>query len=138
MKKIIAILLLPLYLFSVIGFNLHLHYCGGELAAASIITNAGCDCEDGTNGIITEDDGCCKNESQFKKFDTEHALKNVSIFNEYNNLVIAAKVIDFNNFTTFNFNKVVYNYKALFDTGPPRLLKNTKILLLNCSLKLCA
>jgi hypothetical protein len=138
LKKLIAILLLPVYLFSIIGFNVHLHYCGGTLAASSIITKASCDCEDASNGEITEEDGCCKNETSFKKFDTEHALKSVAF--PINSDIIKGilklnypVIIKKNNDAQVASNKIVFA-----DTGPPRQQKNTKILLLYCALKLCA
>ena len=57
MRKILAILLLSLYLLSSIGFTVNAHYCGGDLAAVALFDNASCCCDDQGKA-----DDCCKNE----------------------------------------------------------------------------
>lgn len=61
LKQKLAIGLCAFYIFSVIGFALSMHFCGGKLAAVAINSDkATCKfCK--TAPVEKNDDGCCKN-----------------------------------------------------------------------------
>lgn len=68
MKRIAGILALSLYLISITGVAVKLHYCGEELSAVIFSgADADCGCDEGC-----EDDGCCHDQNYFFKVKTDH------------------------------------------------------------------
>ena len=72
MKKIIFTILTFFYLGTSSGFAMHLHYCMGILIETSFVENTLDDCENcGMERSLTEDNGCCSEESQQLKVDNK-------------------------------------------------------------------
>lgn len=76
MKRSVAIIFALLYISSVSGWALNLHYCGGELNCISLLVKDDCcACPD------EEEPGCCSDEGLFiKASDDSHTSVNTPVF----------------------------------------------------------
>jgi len=76
MKRVVAIILTLLYLSSVSGLALNLHYCEGELNCVSLwVKDDCCACPE------EEKSGCCSDEGIYiKAFDDSHTAANSTTF----------------------------------------------------------
>ena len=76
MKRIVAIIFALLYIGSVSGWALNLHYCGGELNCVSLwVEDDCCACPD------EEEPGCCNDEGIYiKASDDSHTAGNSITF----------------------------------------------------------
>lgn len=76
MKRLCSILFALLYLSSVSGWALNLHYCGGELNCISLLVKDDCcACPD------EEEPGCCSDEGVYiKASDDSHTAGNAPTF----------------------------------------------------------
>ncbi|MBX7242950.1 MAG: hypothetical protein K1X92_14505 [Bacteroidia bacterium] len=71
MKKGVTFLFMLVYLVYCNGVNIHLHYCGENIASVSaFIPWGGCMCEDSSE---EETDDCCKDEIKSVKSGESHA-----------------------------------------------------------------
>lgn len=70
MKKFAAIFAVSLYLLSITGVAVKLHFCGEELNAVIFSgADADCGCEVGC-----EEDGCCHDKAFYLKVQTDHVV----------------------------------------------------------------
>jgi hypothetical protein len=69
MRRLLSIIMLPIYLLATGGMAIAKHYCGGELEHVSFVGNSDCCCSDEACGDNSEasDEGCCKDEIDYLK-----------------------------------------------------------------------
>ena len=53
-----------MYVFSAVGVKIVAHYCGGELEKVALFSKPTSCCGEDEDTEMTEEDGCCKNDSQ--------------------------------------------------------------------------
>lgn len=113
MKRSVAIIFALLYIGSVSGWALNLHFCGGELNCISLLVKDDCcACPE------EEEPGCCSDEGLYiKASDDSHTAGNSTTFSLDAALVSAPLSFSI---PTYNIvsNCTVYNYCA-FDLPPP-------------------
>ncbi len=68
MKKFAAIFAVSLYILSITGVAVRLHFCGEELSAVIFSgADADCGCDEGC-----EEEGCCHDQNFYLKVHTDH------------------------------------------------------------------
>ena len=82
MKKIILISLLAVYSIATIGATVHLHFCMDRFVGWSFFEKKDAIC--GKCGMKEQDkEGCCKDEHQHFKLDTDHQKSDVATLLHY-------------------------------------------------------
>ena len=82
MKKIILISLLAVYSIATIGATVHLHFCMDRFVGWSFFEKKDAIC--GKCGMEEQDkEGCCKDEHQHFKLDTDHQKSDVATLLHY-------------------------------------------------------
>jgi hypothetical protein len=114
MKRSIAIICALLYIGSVSGWALNLHYCGGELNCISLLVKDDC-C-----ACPEEDEpGCCSDEGLFiKASDDSHTSVNTPVFTPVCTYV-ETRTDWFTDRIEVNSMKAEFGYCA-FDLPPPQ------------------
>lgn len=80
MKKFIVTILAMLYISSVTGATIHMHYCMGKLADWGLGQNKSKTCgECGMEKSDEKNNGCCKDEHKFIKNTTDQKITESSI-----------------------------------------------------------
>jgi hypothetical protein len=113
MKRSIAIIFALLYIGSVSGWALNLHYCGGELNCISLLVKDDCcTCPE------EDEPGCCSDEGLYiKASDDSHTAGNSITFSQ--DAALVASRLTFSIPTVLNLpNCAVHPYCA-FDLPPP-------------------
>jgi hypothetical protein len=84
MRRLLAIILLPIYLLATGGMVIAKHYCGGELAKVSVLVKANCCCDEECSSEVPSNDSedCCSDELSYAKVDVdqEFGLKTIKGF----------------------------------------------------------
>ncbi|MEZ5047911.1 MAG: hypothetical protein R2831_13080 [Chitinophagaceae bacterium] len=94
MKKVLSILLLPLYLIFSIGIVISAHYCGGSLAALAIDDYASCCCDD--ENTQQAERNCCDDETKtYKLQDNQLQTKIEKSFEKYSFIAIPLSTYSF-------------------------------------------
>jgi hypothetical protein len=127
LKKSGAIVLTVLYLITVTGFALNLHYCGKLLTAVKIDAPA-----KGCNDPMAGKMKCCKDKQLLVKVKDAHQTSPSSVL---------GKVFSFQlshvPFMGITFNMPATTIATGFDRGPPDpLLGNTPIFIKNCTFRI--
>lgn len=114
MKRSVAIIFALLYIGSVSGWALNLHYCGGELNCISLLVKDDCcACPE------EEEPGCCSDEGLFiKASDDSHTSINTPVFTPVCT-TSETRTNWFTNRIEANSMKVEFGYCA-FDLPPPQ------------------
>lgn len=125
MKKLIAILLLGLYGFSVSGAAVHLHYCCGSIASVSV----GFDKNDGCGDTaMKEMAGCCFDDQVKMDVDDDQGASVAASLPEAWTMMLAP--LEQASFEVVQY-PVTYQ-SAVAVRGSPPLLKHCPIYLRNC------
>ena len=129
MKKIVFTLLTFLYLGTSSGFAMHLHYCMGMLIEANFVENTLDDCENcGMERSLTDDNGCCSEESQLLKVDNKKEEDSFTLkVLQSINVALAPNVFEIPQF--LQLATIASDYPLV--NSPPRTTK-TPVYLLNC------
>ena len=122
MKKVFAFILAIVYLSSVAGATVHLHFCMDKLVNWTL-KDEGSKCQ---NCGMEKDGGCCKDESKFVKNTIDQSATGAI-------QLLQAPAID----TNFSFTKVAdsYSFSYINDypvSHAPPLRTGSDILLHNC------
>jgi len=105
MKRFLTTILALLYLGTSSGTSVHLHYCMGKLADLNLEHKeskicSGCGMEKNDGG----DDGCCKDEHQFKKNSAEQKI--VESFFYLVELIGTAVIPSYNELNDLQFSSI--------------------------------
>ena len=123
-KRSGAIVLTLLYLVTVSGFALNLHYCGKLLTAVKIDAPAKA-CNNGMPGQMK----CCKNKQIIIKIKDAHQSEAGSFLNKIFGFEVAKFPL-----ASISLHAPSIITEAAFDRGPPEpLLNNTPVFIKNCT-----
>ena len=123
-KKSGALFIAILYMVTVAGFALNLHYCGNRVASVKINTPAKtCGMQMGFN-----EKDCCKDIKVNVKVKDEHEAQPVSFLAKIFSSVIPGQV-----FKDYSFSSQQGSAGRFFDRGPPDIpVKTIPVFLKNC------
>jgi len=126
-KKSGAILLTVLYLITVTGFALNLHYCGKLLTAVQIDAPA-----KGCNNPMAAKMKCCKDKQVVVKIKDAHQTAPASFLGKIFSLQLVNRP-----FSDIAFNVPTIIFATGFDRGPPGpLLNNVPVFIKNCTFRI--
>lgn len=127
LKRLAAVMLLMLYITTVSGFALNLHYCFNRLSSIQIDAPAkGC-----VKGIATSKMKCCSDKHIEIKVKDCHQGKAPSASDRVFQSLLHQLLIPVTLFTVQTTSVVAIAYR-----GPPRATHNTPIFLQNCTFRI--
>jgi hypothetical protein len=127
LKRSGAIVLTVLYLITVTGFALNLHYCGKLLTAVKIDAPAK-GCNDPMSGKMK----CCKDKQLVVKIKDAHQTEPASVLGKVFNLQLSRLP-----FIGIAFNTPAIIVSKAYDRGPPNpLLSDTPLFIKNCTFRI--
>jgi hypothetical protein len=127
LKRFSAIILTVLYLVTVTGFALNLHYCGKLLTAVNIDAQV-----KGCNNLMAAKMKCCKDKQLVVKIKDAHQTAATSVLAKLSGFEIAK--LPFADISFYNPSVLTL---TAFDRGPPDPpLNSTPVFMKNCTFRI--
>ena len=129
MKRIFLILFSVLYLFTVSGFALNLHYCGGKLRTISVAFDVDEENCCGSKKMKKKD--CCKNDFQFIKIkDDQQNIHSVKVPpNDFKQLALFVLYVNEQTFSTPESKSYTDYYSPPLIPKDPLYLQNRVLMI---------
>ena len=127
LKRSGTIVLTVLYLITVTGFALNLHYCGKRLTAVKIDAPA-----KGCNDPMAHQMKCCKDKQLVVKVKDAHQTEPISVLGKIFGFELAKLP-----FASITFNTQPISVATAYDHGPPDpLLSDNPLYIKNCTFRI--